>query len=495
MNVLYLELHFEFKAFRELCFLSYYNEYNKLISEVHPSGYKIPKDATKTKFTNKYGRVSTKYEWVDSLGRQYSLEKLWIPRRYEVTRLGQEIFINFREVPNQPFNIDDPYGSFELSYKGRIMSSVNTESISLVGRALPGQFQYNLVEHLKTEELKKYEGYIKNIDVDQIPDYLTLDEEGQPLAEDKLAVWRYFRKTFGDSYTSGSANSSGLPNPNQTRAVTAEVAGSVVEMLNLQQLLQHIDKEIGMAMGIPLQAEGQVSPNSNASDNARSLQQGYTMIESYNVEFNNLWKCVVEEYLNQFINYYKAFFRDNPNIEEHLLNYIVPGHGKKVVKVLRKYMTLGNIGLFLQSDQSDEEYRKLIMTYALQPLAQNAGQGAEIVSTLIKAITAGESKERVHQMLQLAAHDQSKREQESMQLQQQQASRIAAEKKLENDTQRQHELDKIILENSLKQDADEIPAELEVTKVLADMENKRRELDIKQQEANSKEIQQTDNNV
>lgn len=476
--------HFEFKAFRELTFLTYIDEFGKEVTEVHPGEYTIPKTATKIQFTNKYGRKSTKYEWVDILGMSYVAEKLWIPRRYEVTRLGSDIYINYREVPNQPLNLDDPYGSFTLSYKGRIMTSVNSESISLVGRALPAQFQYNLAKHIMNKELAKYEGYIKNVDVDQIPDYLELDENGEPLGVDKLAIWRYFRRVFGDSYYSGSQNSGGLPNPNRTAAVRPEVAGAIAEIFNLQRLLQLIDQEIGMSMAIPLQAEGQIQANTNASDNMRSIQQGYTMIEWYMLEFSEIVRSTLEEYLQQFTGYYRSFFRDHPNIKEHFLHYVVPGSARQAVKVLPEYFDYGNIGLFLSSSQADDEYRRMIMNYALQPLAQNAGEGAEMISTLIKAITGGSSREEVHKMISLAAKEQAARMQELEKIRGENAVRIQAAKRDQREDEQAHEIDKIVLQNSLSKDADEIPAELEATKVLSEIRQRDRELDIKQQEAN-----------
>lgn len=478
--------HFEFKAFRELTFLSYYDEFGKEVTEVHPGEYNIPDSATKISFTNKYGRKSNKYEWVDILGMSYTAEKIWIPRRYEVTRLGSDIYLNYREVPNQPLNLDDPYGSFTLSYKGRIMTSVNSESISLVGRAIPSQFQYNFIKHILTKELSKYEGYIKNIDVDQIPDYLELDEQGQPLGVDKLAIWRYFRRVFGDSYYSGSQNSGGLPNPNRTAAVRPEVAGAVAELFNLQRMLDLIDREIGMSMAIPLQAEGQVTSNSNASDNMRSLQQGYTMIEWYMMEFSEIVRNTLEEYLQQFTGYYKNFFRENPNIKEHFLHYVVPGNSRQAVKVLPEYLDYGNIGLFLTADQSDDEYRKMIMNYALQPLAQNAGEGAEMISTLVKAITSGSSREEIHKMIVLAAKDQEARAREFEKIRGENAARLQDSKRQIMEDQQSHEIDKIVLENSMSKDADEIPAELEATKVLSEIRQKDRELDIKQQDVSTR---------
>lgn len=476
---LIFKTHFEFKAFRELVFLSYPNKYGELQTEVHPRGLEIPEDATKVNYTNRYGRKATKYEWVEE-DVPYMAEIIWIPRRYEVTRLGQDVYLNYREVPNQPLNLDDPYGSFELSYKGRIYTSVNSESISLVGRAIPTQFQYNLIKHIQSKEISKYEGFIKNIDLDQIPDYLNQDENGESLGLDKMAIWRYYRRVLGDSYYSGSQNSMGLPNPTRTTAVRPEVAGAMGEIINMQQLLELLDREIGMAMLVPMQAEGQFSANSNASDNQRALQQGFTMIEWYMIEHSELWRTISQEYLGQFRRYYQSFFEENDNTAEISLHYITPDNTKQVLSVVPDMLEFGDIGLFLTSNQADDDYRQMMLSQA-QAIAQNAGDGVETLSTLLRAITSKKAPSEVHKLIQIAAREQSERAKEMERLRGENAARLQAAKRQQIEDEQSHEIDKIILQNQFKTDADEIPKELEATKVLRELAQKDRKLDIEQQ--------------
>jgi hypothetical protein len=479
--------HFEFKAFRQLTFVFSFDDTGKEVIDVHPDNYEIPKEAVKESYINRYGRKSIKYEWVDSFGNIFRAEKMWVPRRYEVTRIGQDVFLNYREVPNQPMNLEDPFGSFTLSYKGRIFTSLNAESISLIGRALTGQFQYNIVKHLQAKEIDKYEGFIKNIDIDQIPDYLAQDEEGNPLGYDKLYIWRYYRKILGDSYTSGTQNSLGLPpNPNRTRAVQPEIAGAFSEIITMQQMLELIDREIGMAMCVPQQAEGRFSPNSNASDNQRALDQGFTMMEWYMVEHAELWRAVSEEYLNQFSRYYKRFFEDNPDVEEVSLHYL-GSDGKQILKISPKHLDFGDMGLFLHADNSDEEYRRVMMTQ-LQPIAQNAAEGVEVISSLVKAVVTGKSPAEIHKMVSIAAKEQAARMQELEKQRAEQMIRAQAEHRALVEDQQSHELDKIVLQASLpKEDADGIPTEVEVAKAMNDIAVKNQMMEIENRKAAVKE--------
>jgi len=205
------ETHIEFKAFREVLFLSYLDEYNKEITKIVPSNFEIPEDHTTYNIENKFHNKSKVYQWIEN-GVQYSAEKLWIPRRYEVTRLGSDIYVDYREVPNQPIDVDNPYKGFELSYKGKIFTNLNSESISPIQRATPLQFQYFFVKHIENRELAKYQGYVMDVDIDQIPDYFEVDHEGEKIpGRDKTALWSLYLKKQGRNYYSGSQSADGLP--------------------------------------------------------------------------------------------------------------------------------------------------------------------------------------------------------------------------------------------------------------------------------------------
>jgi len=317
-----------------------------------------------------------------------------------------------REVPNQPLSIDNPY-DFELSCKGRIFSGLNAESISLVERALPSLLQYTFVKDLQNRELAKYEGYIKNIDASQIPDYLAMDENGNPLYEgaDKLKVWRYLRRTLGDSYYDPTATTSGLPNNQRTTAVTAEQAGSIGEIVNMQQLLDLIDREMGMQMLVPPQAEGIYSPSSNVSDNQQAIAQSYTMAEEYFRLHQLVIKETVNEYVTQFTNYYRRFFENNPEKTETFLNYVTSDGMKKTIRIKPELLNHEDLGIFIHDGDYNERYRQM-MTQMIQPLAQNAGEGAERISELVMAMTRGDSPEKVHKMIAAAAREQEQRMQQ-----------------------------------------------------------------------------------
>jgi len=438
-----------------------------------------------------------KYEFVDDYGDPCFAEKLWVPRRYEVTRYGSKLIWNFRECPYQPLFTGDPFGDFTLGINGRFISNLNSQPISLVERALNTQFQYFAVKALQTKEISKYEGFIKNISVDMIPEYLHTDENGEPLYEgiDKIAMFMYLRRSLG--YALQSRTEGLMPNYNSGAVVRPEMAGAFGEIIQMQQFLELLDREIGMQMLVPPQAEGVIEPNSNASDNQMAVQQGYTMSESYFIEFNEIMKDLINEYLRQFRMYYTDFFRKHPNRKEHFLNYVSSEGVKKVLKITPDILDHEDIGVFIGDETNNEEYRKYMLQSA-HAFAQNAGQGMETLSNLFLSIIKKESPEKIHKKITMASNEQQQR-MEQMQQQQQQAMMQAEQKKEQveiNKIMVKGEIDKEIKAMDLQKymidkdsDNDDVPRELEAAKVVQDMNIKEREQNRKERETNMKQQQ------
>lgn len=494
--------YMQFKAYAHVIFLTYTNELGKQITEIVPSSYEIPDDAVKVQYKNRYGMDSSRYEWIDPFGNPMYAEKLWIPRRYEVTRYGSDIYVDFRQCRFQPTSIDNPF-EFSLGIKGGFFTSLNSEPISLVERAAPSLMQYIFVKKLQNKELAKYEGYIKNIDVSQIPDYLTQDENGEPLYEgvDKMAVWRYYRRKLGDSYFDSNVSGTGIPNPQRTAPVKPEIAGSIAEIMNMQNLLDLIDREMGLQMLVPPQAEGIFMPHSNVQDNMQALNQGYTMAEEFFARHNDIWEEVAGEYLRQFIIYYRQFFEDNPETTETFLSYVNSENHRVTIKITPELLDHEDLGVFIQDTTASDAYRRH-MTMNLQAIAQNAGEGVETISNIVMSLTRGDSPADIHKKIMLASKQQQQRMERMQELQERAAARekqsefekLQLESQLEmqrDDNEYAHKkeiaaLDLYKFTQDKNQDQDGVPDYIEALKVIRQLNQKDRELDIKEREASIK---------
>ena len=502
--------HIEFRAFRELIFLSYPNEYGEMVTEIVDKSFDIPKEATKIKFTNKFGKSGIKYEWVDDLLQiPYTAEVMWIPRRYEATRLGQDIYVDYREVPDQPLNLENPYKHFELSYKGRVFTNVNSKSISPVQRATPYQFQYFFVKAIQNRELAKYQGFAIDVDTDQIPDYLGKDENGDPIpGRDPVAMWRLYLKKMGINFYSGSQSADGLPPSTRSPGSKSSMMGTAAELLNLARLLEVLDNEIGMAMGISPQREAQISSNSNVSDNQQAIAQSYTITEPFFFMMSEVWRHSINEWLKLFKMYCQKIFEAEPEKKEHFLHYVTPDGTPEMLRITPDLLQNEDVGLFISNSGNDEIYRKM-MTQMSHAFSQNAGEGMIEVSTILRAITSGQSSAEIHKLIELTSRKQQERmmaNQEAEMKRQQQMAMVAKEDREDKQAhevelqEKKYDREEILavirdfaFQEDLNKDKDGIPDPLEAAQIGHQMlmdrktsSQKDRELDIKEKEAANK---------
>jgi hypothetical protein len=432
------ETHIEFKAYRKVIFITYYDEYNNEIVIPVPESFDIPKSAKEIEFTNKWGNKSKKHEWLSG-DTFYIAEEIWIPRKYEVIRLGENIYPICREVPYQYTDIEHPYSSFSLSTFGAIFTSRNSKSISLFQRAIPSYFQFLYIKHVQNEELSKYQGFINSIDVDQIPKQLGMDVDGNTL-RDPIATWMLYRKQYGTDFYSGSQTSAGgLPPATRSPGSTGYVLGTANEIYLLQQLAEVIKAEIGLAMGISPQRESLFSSNSNVSDNQQAIAQSHHITEPYFFYHNEVWKLAIEDYLNNFRTYCKKISERSG--ENPMFHFILPDGTEELLEVIPSMLKNHAFGLYATNSSDNQMYLDSMFQHSFA-IAQNAGEGMEEVSTIIKAISSGASSEETHKMIQMVAQKQRERAQEMEQMKLKvQEEYIAREKENREDIQA-HEIEK-----------------------------------------------------
>lgn len=411
------ETHFEFKAFKKIVFITTSDEYNRPI--VTPvSDFKIPKNAEKVTMLNRFDQMNEKYSWIDELTGEYvEAEILWIPRRYEIIRLGSDVYPIYREVPYQAISVEQPYSDFELSTKGAIFNARNAKSVSPIQRALPPYFQYCFVKAVQNRELAKYQGFIQSVDTDQIPDALGQDIDGKPIRDKVAAYLTILRKTSRDFYSGSQTSLGGLPPTTRSPGSNGFMLGTAVELLNLQNLLEYLKREISMAMGISPQRQSNFQNNSNVTDNQQAIAQSYAITEPYFYGHSEIWKSALNEYIKNFRIYCKNQFEFH-NQKELSFQYFLPDNTSEILKLTPDSLSHEDIGLVLVSSSSTEKYAQYMLQYA-QAFAQNAGEGTSIISSIIKDIVQGSSPEEIHKRIQIEERKQSQRQ---VELQQQQAA-------------------------------------------------------------------------
>jgi len=432
------ETHFEFKAFKEVIFLSYRDDYNKQIVIPLSSDFNIPKTAKKEKKLNRFDQETEFYTWFDKiLGTEFTAEKIWIPRKYEIVRLGDSVYPVYREVPYQYTNIEDPFGTFTLSTFGAIYNARNTKSVSLIQHALQPYFQYLYIKHIQNRELSKYQGAIQSIDVDQIPDTLGLDEDNKPIRDKLIAYLVYLKKTNKDFYSGSQGTLGGLPPATRSPGSSGYMIGTAIELMNLQQLLELVKREISMAMGISPQRESNFVAGSNVADNQQAINQSYAITEPYFYTHAQIWKAAINDWLINFRKFCEIQFEVH-NLKDLSFEYWLPDNTKQVLRVTPKHLTHADIGLMLTNSSINQKYADYMLQQA-QAFAQNAGEGTVVVSQILKDIVMGASPEEINKRIIIEADKQHQRQ---LELQQQQSDAQQQLQKAQNDALiQQHEFD------------------------------------------------------
>lgn len=451
LRALIWETHFEFKAYRKVIFLSYLDNDNDRITVMLPDSFEIPKNAKKEYFLNKWNQKSERFMWVKE-STEYTAEVVWIPRKYEVVRLGQDVFPHYGEVPFQSTDLDNPYSSFNLSTHGLIMNARNANSLSLLQGAIPAFLQYLFVKHVQNRELAKYEGYIQNVDVDQIPKELGLDIDGDTI-RDPVATWFAVRKKTGVNFYSGSQTGLNKLLPaTRSPGSTASVIGTAADIFNLQQFANLLEQEVGFAMGISPQREAMFSNNSNVTDNQQAIMQSSNITEPYFFFHSLVWDAVLNDYLINFRTWQQRYFEEFPDEKENILHYLGPDGKAELFRITPDMLLPTNIGVYAEISSNDKQYYEY-MLQNLQPISQNAGEGAVVISTILKSIFSNTSPEEVHELIQKEVEKQADRMREAQMAQErarQQAENERLKREIENREDIQvHEKEKIILEKSL----------------------------------------------
>lgn len=436
-NILIWETHFEFKAFKELIFLTYKDEYGEPITLTLDSSFEIPSSAKKEKFMNRYDQKSTKYSWIDR-GIEFEAEKLYIPRKYEIIRLGDDVYPVYGEVPYQVTNIERPYDAFELSTKGIVMNSRNAKSTSLVQRAIPPYLQFIWIKHTMNKELAKYQGAIQSIDIDQIPDNIGEDLYGNSLRPKLATYLAVLKKTNKDIYSGTQTSYGALPPSTRSPGSDGYLIGTAVELMNLHQLAELVKQEIAMSMGISPQRLASFQQGSNVTDNQQSLQQSYAITEPYFFALSTIWKDAISDWLGNFRTYCETQMRIR-GIERLSFQYWLPGNVEEVLDVTPSSLDHTDFGLFLSASANSDTYARLMLQNA-QAFAQNQGQGISAISQVLKDIVMQASPEEIHKRIQIIEKQSYDRQTQLQQMTNQSAQELEQMKIAAREDEQAHEL-------------------------------------------------------
>ena len=216
------------------------------------------------------------------------IEWRWINSVWEGTRIGSDIYVNIRELPNQTRNMSNP-SECKLPYTGYIYNNTNSQATSILDLIKPHQYTYNIIWWRFEQELAKSKGKAFIMDIAQIPKTQGWDVE----------QWLYYFDNLGVAFiNSMEEGRDGDPNSvakfNQFNSIDRGLSQAVSIYF---EAMNKVESMVDNIVGISSQRRAQTSPSESATANQNSIIQSSHMTEPYFYFHNELKKQVLTKLL------------------------------------------------------------------------------------------------------------------------------------------------------------------------------------------------------
>ncbi len=237
--------------------------------------WKSKKCILKVKYFDELGRQQVKYrseEYIvnKELGETY--EKFWVNQWWKGAKIGQNIYVQIkpREIQYNKFN-QPSFNSCGIV--GQIYNTNESKAVSLVDRAKPFQYLYDISWYRVNEALSKYLGSIVELDIAKIP------------KDWSITKWLYFARKSGisvvDSFKEGQQ---GMAKGKLAGAV-GNTTGKVLEQRVGDFIQTHIDMmefakaQMDEVTGVSRQRLGQTENRETVGGIERAVSQSNHITE------------------------------------------------------------------------------------------------------------------------------------------------------------------------------------------------------------------------
>lgn len=387
--------HLEWVSQRKIIFATYIDEYGEEQEQQFDENFEIPADAKLIKREDEFGNSKKVYEWIDEFDNPMSAWVTWIPRVWEGTKIhGVDIYFNLREKPYQFTSIENPL-KCKLGYHGLIYNNMNAEAISLMDRMKPFQFLYFIAANELQNLIVKNKGVLTGLDTSMIDSNLGKKDQKDPLEMTMFYI------NNGEYIYNSMTNAEGLP-VNVARPMPQMLNGdNTAGILNLIQVLNFLDEQIGESCGVSKNREGASSPREAVTNVKQNLIQSSHITEPYFFKHNKLWEDVMNSYIIAASQLWK-----NKSIKKQ---YILSDGSNQLLNLPESFFDNSTFGVFVTNSGAEKDYFD-DMRQTILPALQNNSSLSEI-SDILRAIHSGTSPEKVSQLIKIAEEKRAEQEQ------------------------------------------------------------------------------------
>ena len=233
------------------------------------------KKIIKVEYFDELGKKQTKFRSEDYIVNKEMGEiakTLWIPQWWKGVKIGEDTYLQIKPREIQYNKIDQP--SFNsCGIVGQVYNTGDEESVTLVDRAKPFQYLYDISWHRVNEALSKYMGSIVELDLAKVPTGWSVSK------------WLYFARKSGisvvDSFKEGQkgmakgrlAGSVG----NTTGRVLEQKVGDFIQ--THIQMMEFAKAQMDEITGVSRQRLGQVENRETVGGVERAVSQSNHITE------------------------------------------------------------------------------------------------------------------------------------------------------------------------------------------------------------------------
>lgn len=233
------------------------------------------KKVVKVLFFDELGKQQTKFrseDYVPDKNMGETIEVLWIPQWWKGVKIGEDTYLQIKPKEIQYNKLDEP--SFNsCGIVGQVYNSGDEEAVTMVDRAKPFQYLYDISWYRVNEALAKYMGSIVELDLAKIPTGWTVTK------------WLYFARKSGisvvDSFKEGQK---GMAKGRLAGAV-GNTSGRVLEQRVGDFIQTHIEMmefakaQMDEITGVSRQRLGQVENRETVGGVERAVSQSNHITE------------------------------------------------------------------------------------------------------------------------------------------------------------------------------------------------------------------------
>jgi len=333
----------------------------------------------------------------------YSIEWKWINEVWEGTKIGSDIYVNVRPLPNQNKSLDNP-SRCKLPYTGVYRHQ------SMVALMRPHQYFYDILFYRLEMSLARSKDKAMVMDVAQIPRSMGIDTQ----------KWLYYLDTLGiafiNSFEEGTGANAGRTSQfNQFTSIDMSMARIIDQYI---MMMSKIEDMVGEISGVSRQRQGEISTSELVGNVERSVVQSSNITEHLFFTHNEVKRRV----LTNLLEVSKMAWMEGKKAQ-----YVLDDMTRTFFSIEPAEYAEANYGIFISNSSKDEQILK-----TMQGLAQQALQSGSVTFKDVAEILQSTSIVDITTKLEVAseqAHqramqiEQEKTKQVEMQLQDKQADR------------------------------------------------------------------------